>query len=137
MQTKAKLHLKIPLNLLFWGSDNWSGEKVDVSKSEVLRRKSFHRVLVISMMREKDERLKSEDATKSFNIEKFETVCRKQQLLLIGRTVRLDKKETILIISAMMGKCSRGRNFCAMRDSFVESTQVLLPSCDPKGDVKH
>ena len=59
MIIKAKLHDGIPLNLLSWEGENWSGNAANISECEVLYHKAMRRILKISITGVKDERIRN------------------------------------------------------------------------------
>ena len=88
--TKIKLHQATPMNLMLWGSENWSGNKADIAKMNTFHHKSTRRILGITMGRVKEEEITNEDVRGRFgNIEPMRDTWRKRQLLFIGRIVRL------------------------------------------------
>jgi len=49
LSTKIKLYQTIPMNLMLWGSENWSGNKADIKLLDTFHHKSIRRILGISM----------------------------------------------------------------------------------------
>ena len=114
----------MPMNLMLWGSENWSGNKADVAMAEVFHHKSIRRTLGISMMQVKEQEIKNEEVRRRFgNIECMTNIWRRRQLLFIGRIVRLGYKKypLILLTSTVDGKRGRGRPSRTIRDEFVDN----------------
>jgi len=56
---KRKLYKAIPVNLILWESENWSGNWNDLKLMEAFYYKAIHRILGISMKRVMEEETKN------------------------------------------------------------------------------
>ena len=138
LPTKIKLYQAIPMNLMLWGGENWSGNKADIKLLDTFHHKSIRRILGISMGRVRDEEITNSEIRRRFgSIESLSVTWRKRQLLFIGRIVRLDRKlyPPLLLTATVDGKRSRGRPFHTVKDAFVDSLTLVFPSLDRRGKV--
>ena len=58
--TKIKLYEQTQMNLILWGSDNWSGNANDLRLCEGFYHKAIRIILGISMKQVEEEKLKNE-----------------------------------------------------------------------------
>ena len=133
LDTKIKLYQAIPINLILWSSENWSGNKADIKMMDTFYHKSIRRILGIIMRRVKDEEIINSEIRHRFgNIEPLYDTWRKRQLLFIGRIVRLKKElyPPLLLIVTVDGKRSRGRLFWMIKDAFIDSLLSIFPNLD-------
>ena len=54
LASKIKLHEDIPVSLLLWGGDNWSGNRSDVTSIEAFRENDMCGILKILMFQVKE-----------------------------------------------------------------------------------
>ena len=138
LSTKIKLYQAIPMNLMLWGSENWSGNKADIKLLDTFHHKSIRRILGITMGRVKDEEITNSEIRRRFGgIEALSVTWRKRQLLFIGRIVRLDRNSypPLLLTATVDGNRSRGRPFRTVKDAFVDNLTSVFPRLDRRGKV--
>ena len=63
---KVELHNTMPLKLLLLGGENWSRNAAVINKYEVYYHKATRRILKISMMRVKEDRIRNKTIRKYF-----------------------------------------------------------------------
>jgi len=124
------------MNLLLWGSENWSGNSNNLILCEGFHHKAIHRILGISMQRVMDERIRNEKVRKKFGgIASFTEIWQLRQLLFLGRIVRLKEKYPPILLTATVdgSKRSRGRLFRTIRDAFIDNLMMIIPNIDKRG----
>ena len=140
MNSKIKLCLAIPANLALCNSETWSGNQQDLELLDVFHHRSIRRILNISMLQVKDERLKnSQVRKKSGNIKNLSEIWRSRLLNFAGRVARqpsstLSRKSLSIV---MDGNRSTGRPFRTNKDALFESLRLLIPSMPHKGNIDY
>ena len=140
LDTKAKLHLSISVNLALWNYESWSGSMMDLKLLDTFHDKTACRALKISMAQAKEERLKNETLRKMFcNIEPLSTTWRKRVLKFVGRTTL--QPQTALprqcLPCFVLGKRRAGHPSRATKYLLIESIRLLMLSVPHSRNYQH
>ena len=80
-RTKCLLYKTIPLNSLMWGAKNWAQNSAYNDTLEQFHHRSIERILGISMLQVKEEKIKNSEARKRFGgIPSMRYIIAKKQL---------------------------------------------------------
>jgi len=140
IETKVKMYLAIPVNLLLWNSESWSGNSTDLQQIDVFHHKTIRRILGINMADVKEHHITNESIRRQFgNIDLLSTIWRKRVLTFIGRTIcqpntALSKQ---CLSGSVGGKRIKGRPFRTCKDAFIESIRLLIPSMPHTGNFNY
>ena len=66
LETKIKLCISVPMNLLSWGEGNWSGNKDDARMIKIFQNKAMRHTLRINMTKVKDEETTNDEIRRRF-----------------------------------------------------------------------
>ena len=136
LETKIRLYQAIPVNLVLWNAEIWSGNQADLDALDIFHHKAIRRILHINMIQVKDERLKNEELRKRFgNIPSLSVLWRQRLLKFIGRAARqksssLSHRTLSLHIDGLR---PRGRPYRTCKDATVEALRQLIPSIPENG----
>ena len=88
IETKIKLYLAIPVNLVLWNCETWSGNTTDLNRIDIFHHKTIRRILGINMTDVEKQHITNEKLRGMFgNIDPLSTIWRKRVLKFIGRSI--------------------------------------------------
>ena len=128
--------MAIPINLVLWNSEIWSGNKADLKAIDTFHHKAIRRILHINMNQVKNERITNEEIRCRFNnIPPLSTIWRQRLLKFIGRSARQNHSSLSFLTLSLhiKGSRSRGRPYRTNKDAIVESLRGLIPSLPENG----
>ena len=130
LYSKYLFFVAMPLNLLLWGCESWALKKTSYNDLNVFIHQSIRRVIGISMMQVKDERISNEKLRKMFyNIPDACTLIAVKQLNFIGKVVRREDLffSKQLLTAWLNHKRKRGGFLTTNRKSVVTALGLLHP----------
>ena len=130
----------MPVNLLLWGGESWSGNAADIIKCEVLYHNAMRRTLKMSMSRAKEDRTKKKYSQTFLNQFSIEDMWRRSQLLFFGRTSRMSRMKNnvypkIILSATTDSKRRRGRQHWTVRESMVENISLAVQNVGIDGRI--
>ena len=130
LKSKYLIFMKIPCNLLLWGSESWALRTSLLSKLEIFLHRSVRRILGTRMTEVKEERIRNAEVRERFfNIPNVKNQIAKRQLAFIGKVVRNSDLQlpTKLLTAWCNHKQKRGEILHSNKKSIVQNIALLLP----------
>jgi hypothetical protein len=127
--SKYLLFRAIPMNLFLWGCETWSIHQALLDKLEVFLHRSIQRILHVSMMRVKEERIRNEHMGRMFyDIPCVRNMIAARQLDFIGKAIRgaPDRPARSLIAAYCAHKRLVGCPFLHNKDAIVKNLRLLF-----------
>ena len=85
------------LDIVLWGSENWSGNKNDIVMIEAFHHKAMRRIFKVLVSRVKEDKIKNATIKEWFrNIEPMVRMWRRIKLLFLGKIFILEPSKFLL-----------------------------------------
>ena len=118
------------MNLLLWGCESWALRESLLNKLDVFLHRSIRRILGISILQVKDEKISNKTIRKTlFNIPDIRSQIAIRQMTFIGKVARGPNSQPAkMLLSAWVDNPRLpGGVLTTNKKSIVKSLQILLP----------